>query len=50
MSATPYRKDFYEKLGGSADQCESAMEREIAALEKVVSILKEFMARSEAKW
>lgn len=50
MSATPYRVDFYAKLGDDVDRCESAMEREICALEKVVSILKEFMSRKEAKW
>lgn len=50
MSATPYRKAFYEKLGEDTSKIESQMETEVAALEKAVSILKEFMARKEAQW
>ncbi len=50
MSATPYRKDFYPKL--SSDQVKGKEQQEawLAALEKDVGILKEFLARKEAKW
>ncbi|KAK2882410.1 hypothetical protein FQN49_000393 [Arthroderma sp. PD_2] len=50
MSATPYRKDFYAKLGNDEGQVRAAMTAEIAALEKTVAILNEFLARKEAKW
>lgn len=50
MSATPYRKDFYAKLGNDQTKIAAAMDAEIAALEKRVAILKEFLARKEAKW
>lgn len=50
MSATPYRKDFYAKLGDDADMVHAALEREIKALEEKVTILKSFLARKEAQW
>ena len=51
MSATPYRKDFYNKLGnGDESKVAAPMEKEVAALEKVVTILKTFQARKEAQW
>ncbi|KAM5475488.1 hypothetical protein MauCBS54593_001179 [Microsporum audouinii] len=50
MSATPYRKDFYAKLGKDEQQVHAAMRAEIAALEKIVTILNEFLARKECKW
>jgi len=50
MSATPYRKDFYAKLGDDHVQCSAALERWVEALEKRVAILKEFQATKEAKW
>lgn len=50
MSATPYRKDFYAKLGDNETTISTAMEREVAALESVVSILNTFQARKEAQW
>jgi hypothetical protein len=50
MSATPYRKDFYTKLGVDSAGASAKMEVEVAALERVVTILKEFMSRKEAKW
>ena len=51
MSATPYRKDFYNKLGnGDESKVAAPMEKEVAALEKVVAILKTFQARKEAQW
>jgi hypothetical protein len=50
MSATPYRKDFYAKLGGNTPKSEAAMTEWVDALEKRVSILKAFQQRTEAKW
>ncbi|RHZ44042.1 GLTP domain-containing protein, partial [Aspergillus thermomutatus] len=49
MSATPYRKDFYEKLGSDSDKVNAALKREVEALEKIVAILNEFLSRKEAK-
>ncbi|KAL4907922.1 hypothetical protein BDW74DRAFT_148227 [Aspergillus multicolor] len=50
MSATPYRKDFYAKLGSDDAKVKAALEREVAALEKRVEILQTFQSRKEAKW
>ncbi|WEW59119.1 hypothetical protein PRK78_004588 [Emydomyces testavorans] len=50
MSATPYRKDFYAKLGDDVTKVQAAMDVEVGALEKVVKIVQEFQSRPEAKW
>ena len=50
MSATPYRKDFYAKLGDDATKSQAALEACVEALEKRVAILKAFLDRKEAKW
>ncbi|KAL4897349.1 glycolipid transfer protein domain-containing protein [Aspergillus ambiguus] len=50
MSATPYRKDFYAKLGNDSEKVGTALAKEVEALEKRVNILKEFQSRKEAKW
>ncbi|KAK2754696.1 hypothetical protein FQN54_006829 [Arachnomyces sp. PD_36] len=50
MSATPYRKDFYAKLGQDAGKSTAALTACVEALEKQVAILKEFLDRKEAKW
>jgi len=50
MSATPYRKDFYAKLGDDVGKVQTELEQWLAALEERVSILKEFLGRKEAKW
>jgi hypothetical protein len=50
MSATPYRKDFYAKLGDDTAKSEAAMAEWVDALEKRVAILKEFQGRKESKW
>lgn len=50
MGATPYRKDFYKKLGDDQAKVDQKLGEWLDALEKVVSVLKEFMARKEAKW
>ncbi|KAJ9640840.1 hypothetical protein H2204_003129 [Knufia peltigerae] len=53
MSATPYRKDFYVRLGGPGTNPEvirQALEKWVSALERLVAILKAFLASKEAKW
>ncbi|KAF2502892.1 glycolipid transfer protein [Lophium mytilinum] len=50
MGATPYRKDFYAKLGADQDKVQAALVPWLEALEKDVTVLKEFLARKEAKW
>jgi hypothetical protein len=50
MSATPYRKDFYSKLGEDEERVKKELEAWLAALEKRVGILKEFMAKKENQW
>lgn len=50
MSATPYRKDFYSKLGEDGERVKKELEAWLAALEKRVGILKEFMGRKESQW
>jgi hypothetical protein len=50
MSATPYRKDFYEKLGSDSDKVNAALKREVEALENIVATLNAFLSSKEAKW
>ncbi|KAI4095541.1 MAG: hypothetical protein L6R37_007050 [Teloschistes peruensis] len=52
MSATPYKKDFYAKLGAESDQAKVKEElgRWLACLEKQVGVLNQFLARKECKW
>jgi hypothetical protein len=50
MSATPYRKDFYEKLGKDQPSVKLEGTKWLEALEKQVVILKDFLSRKEAKW
>ena len=50
MSACPYRKDFYDKLGSEDAPVQDELKEYLAALEKIVGILKEFLASKEAKW
>jgi hypothetical protein len=50
MSATPYRKDFYNKLGDDDSKVQAELEQWLAALEKLLAILNAFLARKEAKW
>ncbi|KAK5998228.1 Pleckstrin-like protein [Cladobotryum mycophilum] len=49
MSACPYRKDFYAKLGADVDQVHGDLRVYLAALENIVGILKGFVDR-EGKW
>lgn len=50
MSATPYRKDFYAKLGDDQDRVNKELDAWLKGLQFRVDIIKEFMARKEAKW
>ncbi|KAI9816289.1 MAG: hypothetical protein M1827_001891 [Pycnora praestabilis] len=50
MSATPYRKDFYVKLGDNQQKVESELRTWLEALGKQVVILKKFQESKEAKW
>ena len=50
MSATPYRKDFYKKLGDDETKVQTELEKWLSGLEADLKILNEFMARKEAKW
>lgn len=50
MSACPYRNDFYTKLGDDQDKVSTDLRVYLAALEKIVGILKGFVDSKEAKW
>jgi len=49
LSAVPYRKDFFAKLGGE-EEIKDQLEAWLSALEAQVEILKEFVNSKEAKW
>ncbi|PPJ55051.1 hypothetical protein CBER1_01521 [Cercospora berteroae] len=50
MSATPYRKDFYAKLGDDQERVNKELNEWLKGLEKCVAILNTFLASKEAKW
>ncbi|OAL07010.1 glycolipid transfer protein [Phaeosphaeriaceae sp. SRC1lsM3a] len=50
MSATPYRKDFYKKLGDDETKVQTELEKWLKGLEQDIAILNQFLARKEAKW
>jgi hypothetical protein len=50
MSACPYRKDFYAKLGEDEEKVAAELGIWLAALEKIIAVLKAFLDRKEAKW
>ncbi|KAL8711858.1 MAG: hypothetical protein Q9220_003802 [cf. Caloplaca sp. 1 TL-2023] len=53
MSATPYKKDFYNKLGEGGEEgvkVKEEMGRWLGSLERQVGVLKAFMGRKECKW
>jgi hypothetical protein len=52
MSACPYRKDFYAKLSGEGDEekVQEELKTWLAALDRIIAILKGFLDRKEAKW
>ncbi|KAL8669645.1 MAG: hypothetical protein Q9168_005771 [Polycauliona sp. 1 TL-2023] len=49
MSATPYKKDFYAKMGNE-EKAKVDMAKWLDALEGQVKVLKDFQATKEAKW
>lgn len=50
MSAVPYRKDFYTKLGEDPEKVAAELRIWLAALEKIIAILKGFLDSKAAKW
>lgn len=50
MSACPYRKDFYVKLGSDEAKVQEELKEYLAALENIVKVLKEFLASKDAQW
>ncbi|PNY23974.1 Pleckstriny domain-containing family A member 8 [Tolypocladium capitatum] len=50
MSACPYRKDFYAKLGSDPEKVRDELGVYLAALRKIVDILKTFLDTKDAKW
>lgn len=44
MKACPYRKVLYEKLGSNQEKVLAQLKEWLAALEKIVEIIKEFLA------
>jgi hypothetical protein len=48
MSAVPYRKDFYAKLGSDPERVYEELTKYLAALDRIVGILKGFFAT--VKW
>lgn len=50
MGACPYRKDFYGKLGTDEAKVHEELRQYLAALDKIVGILKGFLDTKEAKW
>ncbi|KAI4842451.1 putative glycolipid transfer protein HET-C2 [Aureobasidium sp. EXF-8845] len=50
MSATPYRKDFYAKLGDDKPRVEKELGAWLSSLEDIVKNLNDFLSTKEAKW
>ena len=50
MSATPYRKDFYKKLGDDQGKVNAELDKWLQSLENVVAILKKFTTSKDYKW
>jgi len=50
MSATPYRKDFYAKLGSDDAKVKADLEKWLQGLEQNVKVLNEFLKSKDAKW
>ncbi|KAM4064698.1 glycolipid transfer protein (GLTP) domain-containing protein [Hirsutella rhossiliensis] len=50
MSACPYRKDFYAKLGADEKKVTRELRVYLDALKKIVGILKGFLDTKDAKW
>jgi len=47
MKSCPYRKDFYEKLGGDSPRVRDQMEEWLSSLEKIVNTVDEFYKEGE---
>ncbi|KAK1996077.1 glycolipid transfer protein [Colletotrichum falcatum] len=50
MSACPYRKDFYAKLGSDQTKVTDELRVYLTALDKIVGILKGFLSSKDAKY
>jgi len=50
MSATPYRKDFYPKLGEDQTRVKSELDAWLQGLQKNVAILNTFFSQKDIKW
>lgn len=50
MSFTPYRKDFYSTLGSDEVEVSAELDKELAAMEKIVTIMQTFQDTKQAKW
>ncbi len=52
MSATPYKADFYKKMGpeGQKEKVDEALEKWLIALEHIVKVLQSFQETKQAKW
>lgn len=50
MGATPYRKDFYAKLGSDEAKVQADLAVYLKALREQVAIIQQFLATPEAKW
>jgi hypothetical protein len=50
MSAVPYRKDFYVKLGEDAEKVQAELNVWLEALGRVIAVVKAFLETKEAKW
>ena len=50
MSACPYRKAFYEKLGDDQPRVDKELDEWLQGLEKIVDILNKFTKSKEAQW
>lgn len=50
MSACPYRKDFYGKLGDDQERVSAELRVWLEALQSIIAILKAFLDTKDAKW
>jgi hypothetical protein len=50
MSACPYRKDFYAKLGSDEATVKAALGPYLASLQKIIDIIKALQAQPEFKY
>lgn len=50
MSATPYRKDFFNKLGADQERVNKQFHEFVPALQKVVTILDDFYKKGTPRY